>query len=333
MILAGDVGGTKVLLALFEEKNGDLNQVEEASFASREYPNLEAILDDFLGKDASKIERACLGVPGPVFQGKCRTTHFHWLIDAGELKKRLGVEDVFLINDMAALAYAVPFLPARQFEVLQEGATDERTRFGLIAAGTGLGQSFIVSHKKEFIVLASEGGHSDFAPRNGLEMELLRFLLQKYERVSVERVLSGAGLFHIYQFIVERFALRETELPQDRDPAETIASCALAKQSPACEKALDLFVSIYGAVAGNMALQLLAGIYVGGGIAPKVISKIKEGFFMESFLAKGRFKTLLSRVPVKVILNEQASLIGAAYYAMGGAISRLDAWSVGVFDN
>ncbi|MFQ5672326.1 MAG: glucokinase [Nitrospinales bacterium] len=327
VILAGDIGGTKALLALFEEKNGSLTQVEEASFASEDYAGLKEILDDFLRRTGAAIEKACLGVPGPVVHGKCRTTHHHWWIDAGEVSNQLKIDDVFLINDMEALAYAVPFLPEDRFEVLQAGDGEKRSRIGLIAPGTGLGQAFlIVFGGGEFGVLPSEGGHCDFAPRNELEFELFRFLRQTYERVSIERVLSGYGLSHIYRFIVQSRSLSEPDwLMRDfreKDAPAVIAQNALLKKSPACEQALDLFVSIFGAVAGNMALQALAGICLGGGIAPKIIAKLKEETFMEAFLAKGRFRDLLRGIPVKVIIDDKAALLGAARYAIRGVTGR-----------
>lgn len=324
IILAGDIGGTKALLALFEEKNGSLTQVEESSFASADYAGLGEILAGFLRQTGAPIEKACLGVPGPVIRGKCRTTHHRWRIDVDEVRNQLKIDDVFLINDLEALARAVPFLPEDQFAVLQTGDGRKRSRMGLIAPGTGLGQAFLVtSGNGELIVLPSEGGHCDFAPRNELEFDLFRFLRQTHERVSIERVLSGYGLSHIYRFIVQSGSLDEPGwLKRDlreQDAPAVIAQNALLKKSSACEKALDLFVSIFGAVAGNVALQALAGIYLGGGIAPKIIAKLKEGAFMEAFLAKGRFQTLLRETPVKVIMNDKAALLGAARYAARGA--------------
>lgn len=320
MILTGDIGGTKVLLSLFEERQGSLWQVEHAVFASRKYPGLENAIDEFLSQFTVKINRACFGIAGPVCNGVCQTTNLPWVVDTQRLKTRFGIDTVDLINDLAAMASAVPFLPPEQVEVLQAGDPKASGRIGVIAAGTGLGQAFLISHENRFLVLDSEGGHCDFAPRNELETALLRHMLKKFERVSNERLLSGAGLFDIYQFIVQHHALDEPQWLkkefQADDPPSVVSLNALRKKSPACEKALDLFVSLYGAVAGNMALQILAGIYVGGGIAPKIISKLKEDIFMEAFLAKGRFKTLLSRMPVKVIMNEKASLIGAAHYAL-----------------
>ncbi|MEC7641313.1 MAG: glucokinase [Nitrospinota bacterium] len=317
-ILAGDIGGTKALLAIFEERNGSFQPIEEACFASADYKGLSGILNEFLDQTGANIASACLGVPGPVIGGTCRTTHHGWLIDIKEIKSQLAIGEIFLINDMAALAHAVPFLSKSQFEILQIGQPEETSNIALIAAGTGLGQAFLLKpDENELIVLSSEGGHCDFAPRTELEIELLRFLLKKYKRVSVERVLSGYGLFHIYQFINSYHSFKEpdwlTKEFGEKDPAAVITG-NIAK-SPACEKALNLFISIYGAVSGSLALQMLAGVYLGGGIAPKIISKLKEGDFMEAFLAKGRFQDLLSRIPVHVIMDDKAALLGAARYA------------------
>ncbi|MEE9259431.1 MAG: glucokinase, partial [Nitrospinaceae bacterium] len=216
-----------------------------------------------------------------------------------------------------------------ELSVLQAGNAAEEGRIAVVAAGTGMGQAFLIPDGRgRYVVLDSEGGHCDFAPRHKLEADLLQFLLGSLERVSVERVLSGAGLFGIYRFVKEYFSLEEPEWLarelEENDPGVVVTRNGMEKKSPACEKALDLFVSLYGAMAGNLALQFLSsgGVYIGGGIAPKIVSRIKSGGFMEAFLSKGRFRPFLETVPVKVILNDRASLLGAAHYALGKKFVR-----------
>lgn len=325
MILAGDIGGTKVVLSLFQEQeDGGLNQVKEARYSSAKHAGLDKILEEFLRETPPGIEKACFGIAGPVIDGICETTNLPWVVALDKMKTFLGIEDVWLINDLVAMASAIPFLDPKDVEVLQEGQEKEDGCTALIAAGTGLGQAFLVPGMDGgYQVLDSEGGHVDFAPRNEMEIDLLKFFLKKFKRVSVERVLSGSGLYHIYQFINFREAGKEPEWLQnefkEHDPAAVIAKNALQRKFSACEKALNLFVNIYGAVAGNLALQVMAtgGVFIGGGMAPKILPIIQDGGFMKSFLSKGRFTKLLQGFSVKLIKNEGASLIGAAHYALG----------------
>lgn len=329
MILAADIGGTKVNLALFQQNNGHLELVKEAQFESRKYPGLEGILDEFCQKNSPQIERAGFGVAGPVKDGKCDVTNLPWMVDVKNFKKQLGLESVYLINDLAAMACAVPFLQDSDLEVLQGGREPEGGRIAILAAGTGLGQAFLLPDGAgRYLLIDSEGGHCDFAPRAELEMELLDFLNQKFGRTSIERVLSGPGLHNIYQFLVECHSFQEpswlAQEIQEGDPGEVITQNGLQGKSPACGKALEILVSLYGAVAGNLALQFLTrgGLYIGGGIAPKILPLIKSGLFMESFYSKGRFKSFMREVPVKVILDDKASLLGVAYYALGEKFVR-----------
>ena len=324
MILAGDIGGTKVNLALFKEEAGRLQPTEEARFESRDYSGLESILDEYLKRPHAEIHKACFGVAGPVRDGKSRITNLSWDVDAQSLRKQLGQCEVFLINDLAAMACAAPFLDASELLTLQTGQSEREGRITVLAAGTGLGEAFLLPGENgRYRILDSEGGHCDFASRNKVETELLDFLLRQFDRVSVERILSGAGLLQIYRFFREVYALEENDAVsqalQGNDPVRVIVRCGMEKKSQACERTLGLFVSIYGAVAGNLALQFLSdgGVYVGGGIAPSLAPLMVEGGFMEAFLSKGRFRPYLERVPVKVILNDRASLLGAAHYAMG----------------
>jgi glucokinase len=329
MILAADIGGTKVNLALFRQEGEHLEMVDSAKFESRNYSGLEEILDEFRQKKHPEIERAGFGIAGPVKDGKCEVTNLPWVVDVESLKKHLGLESVWLINDLAAMACSVPFLTATEFDVLQEGEGEANGRIAVLAAGTGLGEAFLVPDKSgRYLILDTEGGHCDFSPRTKLEVELLLHLTEKFGRTSIERVLSGPGLNNIYRFLIERGLYEEpawlTQELQDNDPGLVITKNGLDNKSPACHKALEMFVTLYGAIAGNLVLQLLTrgGLYIGGGIAPKILPLLKSGLFMESFYSKGRFKFLMREFPVKVILNDHASLIGVAHYALGDKFAR-----------
>lgn len=329
MILVADIGGSKVNLAVFRQANDHLEKVDEAKFESQKYAGLEEILNEFCQKEHRQFERAAFGIAGPVKEGICDVTNLPWVVDVKNLKKQLGLESVWLINDLAAMACALPFLPDSELEVLQEGQEVEGGRVAILAAGTGLGQAFLVPDGKgRYLLIDSEGGHCDFAPRAELEMELLDYLNQKLGRTSIERVLSGPGLHNIYQFLLECHSFEEpswlAQEIQKGDPGEVITQNGLQGKSVACAKALEMLVSLYGAVAGDLALQLLArgGLYIGGGIAPKILPLIKSGLFMESFYSKGRFKPFMREIPVKVILNEKASLLGLAHYALGAKFVR-----------
>ncbi|MBT6596340.1 MAG: glucokinase [Nitrospina sp.] len=313
MILAGDIGGTKVNLALFDEAT----RITEKRYESQNFSGIEKILDDFLKGNESKVEKACFGVAGPISNGECRLTNLSWQVEVERLKKYLGIDAVWLINDLAATACSIPFLSPEDFTVIQAGAPVSEGRISVVSAGTGLGQAFLIPERNgKYIVMDSEGGHCDFSPRSSVEAELLFFLQKKYSRVSIERVLSGPGLLDVYEFFKSVVGEEEVELFDSPVP---VVERAIAKTSPICEKTLELFVSLYGALAGNLALQYLSvgGVYLGGGIAPKVVPLLKEGSFMEAFLAKGRFENVLSQIPVKVVMDETAPLLGAAQYAMG----------------
>lgn len=329
MILAGDIGGTKINLALFDYNNGQLTLKRDSGFKSENFPGLEAVLDEFFSGEIPAVDRACFGIAGPVENRQCRATNFPWVVEEEALKKYLGTQDVWLINDLSAMACATPFLRESEVEVLQEGNPDPAGRVAVIAAGTGLGQAFLIPESSgRYRALDSEGGHCDFPFMDGLESDLHLFLKRHYGRVSIERTLSGEGLRQIYRFVSQHFAFDEpdelaVEL-QRGDSAAVVARYGIEGKSEACKKTLDIFLSFYGRVAGNLALQVLArgGVYVGGGIAPKILPAIKNGLFMKSFLSKGRFSDFMVKVPVKVILDDRVSLSGAAHYALGEKISR-----------
>ncbi len=320
MILAGDVGGTKVHLALFDFIAGDLKHVRDKQFPAREYAGLEAIVKEFLVTE--KVTAACFGVPGPVRDGRLRLTNLPWTLDRRELARDLKIDNVFIINDLQASGYGITELDAEQIYTLNEGDARQVGNRALISAGTGLGEGFIIWDGRNYVPYPSEGGHADFAPRNRDEFDLLRFLANKYNgRISYERVVSGMGLTNIYEFLREVRGLEEPAWLAERmtheDPNAVITESALKAKSEICEKALDMFVSAYGAEAGNLALKLMSvgGLYVGGGIAPRILEKLKDGTFMKAFTDKGRLSQLLVNMPVRVILESRAALIGAAAYA------------------
>jgi glucokinase len=318
MILAGDVGGTKVHLALYDFINGKLKYTRDAKYPAKNYSGLEEIIKEFVGGD--RATAACFGVPGPVRDGRLRLTNLPWTIDSRELVAHLGIEHVFLINDLEANGYGVAELAPDQIYTLSEGDAGQVGNRALVAAGTGLGEAMLIWNGRTHVPYPSEGGHADFAPRNEDEIDLLRFLRQKYNgRISEERVVSGMGLSGIYEFLREVRGMEEpawlaAKIAAVDDPNQVITEMALAAKSEICEKALDMFVSAYGAEAGNLALKLLSvgGVYIGGGIAPRILEKLKDGTFMKAFTDKGRLSQLLINMPVRIILESRAALMGAA---------------------
>ena len=324
MILTGDIGGTKVNLALFDIEKGVPRLSLECSYASRDFSDLIHLLEHFLKETQPKLTHACLGVAGPVHEGRCQITHLPWEIDIRELKSLFKIASVSLINDLATLACSVPHLVPDELEVIQEGQCDPSGNIGVLAAGTGLGQAFLVPEKEGgYRVVETEGGQCDFASRNALENNFREFLGKLSSRVCIEDVLSGPGLIRIFEFLKERDHLTEpewlTEEFEQEDPASVISRNGLSKKFEPCEKALDFFASVYGAVAGNQALQIMArgGIYIGGGIAPEILPLMKSDLFLEAFLEKGKFREFMEQVPVKVVMNKRAPLLGAAYFALG----------------
>ena len=330
MILAGDVGGTKTALALFELRDGALVLEREATLPSREFPAFEDAVARFLdGGTRPAVEAACLGVAGPVVNGRSVTTNLPWQLDEATLAASLPARRVRLLNDLEATGYGVLTLPPTALEPLQRGAA-RRGNMVLIAAGTGLGEALLIWDGQRHLVVASEGGHVDFAPRTDLETELLRFLRKELGRVSYERVLSGPGLYNVYRFLRDTGGLPEPSWLHDRiatgDPSAVVSEVGLAGGHPLCVQALDLFVSVYGAEAGNLALKALAvgGVFVGGGIAPKIRAKLADGTFVTAFCDKGRFAELMASIPVSLVLEPRAALLGAAHVARGLVEGRGD---------
>jgi glucokinase len=321
IVLAGDVGGTKTRLGLFEVMRGRLRLLIEKIYLSKNYKGLENILTDFL-KGRKGIASACFGVAGPVTQEVVIATNLPWWIDIQSLQKMLPLKKVEVINDLVANAYGISALKKSDFEILNAGKVRKGNQ-ALISAGTGLGEAILFWDGKHHVPSPSEGGHAEFGPRNHLELELFHYLSDRFDHVSYERVLSGEGLSHIYQFLKDskRFGSEPSWLLEKirrEDPAAVISETAQLKKNKLCIRALDLFTSIYGAAAGNLALQVMAvgGVFIGGGIAPKIIWKLKDGAFMKAFKDKGRLSHIVVHIPVKVMMNERTALLGAASRAM-----------------
>ena len=322
MILAGDVGGTKVHLALYSFDGGRLKAVRERRFPAHEFASLDAAVKTFLaGGSREEIVAACFGCPGPVRDGRLKLTNLAWTLDTRELARLLGIERVFLINDLEANGYGIPELAAESVETLHAGDSSAVGNRGLIAAGTGLGEALLIWDGERHRPIASEGGHCDFAARTEREIALLEYLRRKLGgRVSWERVVSGLGIQNIYGFLRDVEKIEEPAWLRERmaveDPNAVIGRCAEDGSSELCRETMQTFAAAYGAEAGNIALKVLAtgGMYLGGGIAPKTLKTLASGGFMQAFLDKGRMSPLLETIPVRVILDESCALLGAAAY-------------------
>jgi glucokinase len=317
MILAGDIGGTKTNIAFFEDEK-TLEIVAQQTFPSRAHGGLEEIVRQFIGEHALRIRHAAFGVAGPVRNGRCEATNLPWVVDAVTLADELGTRDVWVINDLEANAYGIPALTPADLVTINAGAANAAGNAAIIAAGTGLGEAGIYWDGRTHHPFATEGGHTNFGPGDALEAELLQWLSSQLDHVSWERVVSGPGLVNVYRFLCDTRRGEEpawlAEAMRTGDPAAVISRAAQTGKSPLCVQALDLFIGLYGSEAGNLALKIMAtgGVYIGGGIAPKNLDKLKDGTFMKRFLAKGRMQRLLEAMPVKVILNDKTALLGAA---------------------
>ena len=319
LVLAGDVGATKTNLGLFlKGKRRPASRIIE-TYPSSEFSNIEDIIEIFIKSHPSPVTGACLGVAGPVQNGRCKTTNLPWDINENRIKRRFGFRYVRLMNDLTATAHIIPYLTSNEVLVLNSSKIRGGRNIALIAPGTGLGEALLVYNKKgEYISVPSEGGHVDFPSKNDTEVGLWRYLRGRYGHVSIERILSGPGLFNIYSWLKDSGRYKEpmwlAKKFREMEPAKAITESALNRRQPLCEKTLDIFVSILGATAGNMALigMTTGGVYIGGGIPPKILPKLKGEIFMKSFTNKGRFRTLMEKIPVYVILNDKAALLGAA---------------------
>ncbi len=320
-ILAGDVGGTKTDLGLFKYSAGMLELVREHRYATAKFGSLEAVCADFLGASAT-VNAACLGVPGPIIDGSAHATNVPWELSSAALSRVLKGVPVRLLNDLAAIAYGMVNLKPAEFVVLHRAENPPaHGNIAVIAAGTGLGESSLVWEGDQYYAVASEGGHSDFAPHDGEQIELLRSLAAEFGHVSYERVLSGPGLWNIYKFLrreshAEEPAWLSAQIAAG-DASAAVSEAAIAGRDSVCVHALTMFCDIYGSEAANLALKVLAlgGVYLGGGIAPKILPMLTNGTFVRGFLAKGRLNEILKRIEVRVSLNPAAGLLGAAHVA------------------
>jgi glucokinase len=321
VVLAGDVGGTHARLALFEVGGVKPTLLTETIFPSAEYDGLEPIVLEFLRKTGGKVDRGCLGVACPVEEGICHAANLGWDIRAEGFGEAVGVAQVRIINDFEAVGHGIPVLGPDDLETLQEGSPQVRGPVALIGAGTGLGQGYLLWEQGGYAVHASEGGHADFAPADPTQWELLLHLRATYGHVSWERVVSGHGLVAAYEFLRDSsYAPEGEEMRRELkngDPAEVISHHALAGNEPLSIKAMEIFIHAFGAQAGNLALTLrtTGGVYLCGGIAPKILPRLKDGPFFRAFLDKGRLTELMQRIPVRVVVNESVGLWGAAAVA------------------
>lgn len=318
LLLAADIGGTKTYLALFSLSHGTLEEVREGAYLNSRHKGPEEVLRDFLRVgEAAAVEAAVFGIACPVVGNRCSLTNLNWTIDADELKAAFGFRELALINDLQAIGWGVALLGASDFFVLQQGAAREGNA-ALIAAGTGLGESILFWDGSVHLPSPSEGGHADFGPRDRTEIELLEFLKERHGHVSYERIVSGMGLENIYEFVRSRSKEKEPERIKERFASDSVAAVVadegMRESDRNCAEALRIFVSVYGAEAGNLALKALAtdGVYIGGGIAPKVLPALSSGGFLEAFREKGRFTDFMKGLPVRVILNDRAGILGAA---------------------
>jgi glucokinase len=318
MILAGDVGGTKTLLGLFTRTPRGLRVHREATFPSEDHPSLVSIVDAFLEPE-DRVQACVVGVAGPVSGGRSHVVNLRWPVDGRRLARRLGLARARVINDLEATAWGLGELPPRQLAELTPGVKPRPGNAALIAAGTGLGMALLYWDGVRHHPSASEGGHQEFAPRDDVEIDLLRFLRERHGRASVERAVSGPAIAAIYQFLVETGRSRETkrmgrEIAESKDPNRAITRAALARSDRTAEKTMSLFASLYGSAAGDLALVANArsGVFVGGGIAPAILPLLAQGEFVRSFRTKGRLSPLLEEIPVRVVLEPRTALLGAA---------------------
>jgi len=324
MILAADIGGTKSRLAAFELEGNRLRCVVEKIYPSKDHSGLPEIVADFVKTEGIPVTSACFGVAGPVTHGHSKISNLTWEIDARELATQLRLKSVGLINDLEALAYGLGALESKDFVTISEGSPDTAGNMAVVSAGSGLGEAGLYWDGHRHHPFACEGGHTEFAPKNDVEVELLRYLMKKYghQHVSYERILSGPGIQNIYEFLRDWEKEKEPDWLRDQLAAATdrpalISQLALEKKADICDRTLSIFVSVFGSEAGNCALKFMAtgGVYVAG-IAGKIIPKMQEGGFMQSFLDKGRMKVLVEAAPVKIVLNEDAGLLGAARFTL-----------------
>ena len=320
MLLAGDIGGTKTVLALYDPKVGPRTPLYKATYPSKEFDSLEAVVTSFLMSHKVSVTHAAFGVAGPVVAGRARITNLPWTIDRHRLAATFTLEDVHLLNDLEAVATSVPVLTEADLSVLNSGEPDPQGAIAVIAPGTGLGEGFLVWDGSAYRAFPCEGGHTDFAPVGKLQQELLVYLHGKLEHVSYERVCSGIGIPNLYDFLRDsgrydepQWLLRQLSEARDRTPV--IVRGAQKEGCPICHATVELFIDILAREAGNLALKVLAtgGVYIGGGIPPRLLPQLQQSRFIETFVNKGRFRDLLANIPVNVICRSDAAILGVAY--------------------
>ena len=326
MLLAGDIGGTKTNLAIFTSSDGLRVPLAETTFVSGDYPSLEALVGEFLEKNNFPIDHASFGVAGPVIGTRATVTNLPWVMEERQLEKELKIPSIRLLNDLDAIAHSIPFLDSDDMDTLKAGQPEGKGNLAVIAPGTGLGEAFLTWAGVRYQTYASEGGHADFAPTTPLQLDLLRYLQDRYDgHVSYERVCSGKGIPNIYDFLrdsgyADEPAWLARELADADDPTPIIVNTALneEKNCKLCVETLNIFVSILGAEAGNLALKIMAtgGVFLGGGIPPRILPALKKPRFLQAFTSKGRFSDLLTNIPVYVIRNPKAALLGAACHGL-----------------
>jgi glucokinase len=321
IVLAGDVGGTNARLALVELGGGTARIVRKERYSSRNYPGLAPIVRRFTEALGSRPDRACFAIACPVVGDDCTAPNLPWTINARQLAAEIGIPETTIINDFVGVGYGVGLMQGSDLVTLQQGQSVERGPIALMGAGTGLGQVFLIWETDHYRILPSEAGHGDFAPRGKLQVALHQYLQQQYQRVSWERLLSGPGLVNIYRFLLAAGVAPEqpgvrTEMEKE-DPAVVITRHGLARTDCLSDRTVDLFCETLGAQAGNLALTVVAtgGVYLAGGIAPRLVERLRDGPFLEAFRDKGRMSELLARIPVHVIVNSNVGLLGAAAVA------------------
>ena len=318
LVLAGDIGATKTNLGLF--RRGEKRPILKAAgtYSSRRAPNLEHIVKRFLAKHQVRVGNACFGIAGPVISGRVKTTNLPWDVSEARMKRQFQLSHICLINDLTATALAVPLLNDKELFPLNKAEARRGQNLAVLAPGTGLGTGFLIPWGGKYIPISSEGGHVDFSPNSKAEVELWQYLREEYGHVSIERVISGPGLINIYSWLKASGRYSEpawlAKQIKEMEPAAVISEVGLANGHPLCVEALNVFVSVLGAVAGNLALTAMTtgGVYLGGGIPPKILPKLQEPLFIQAYRNKGRFGKILEKIPVRVILNEKAALLGAA---------------------
>jgi glucokinase len=318
MILAGDIGGTNARLAYFQPQNGRFQLISERVFPSREHRGLGEIVTRFLDESGTRPEAACFGIAGPVRNGRVETSNLPWVIEQAALANQIHLAATLLINDLEASAWGIGALGLEDLVTLNPGGGSVSGNQAVVAPGTGLGEAGLFWDGNRHHVFACEGGHTDFAPQGDLQIELLRYLTKRFGHVSYERILSGPGLVNVFEFLCDSGCGKESAqlitAMEASDPAAAISHAALSGSDPLAMKALDLWIAVYGSEASNLALKIMAtgGLFLAGGISPKILPRLKASVFLEAFLDKGRMRPLVEAMPVHVVTNEKAGLLGAA---------------------